>query len=150
MAKNRIFSTNTEYKSEHYSRTGRIESGFDKLQKLKKLGKLQERVIRGYNKASNLGVLEKSRFYGEDLNRLNTQNFKDAKTSFIEQEIKRLEKLFVDKKRTNATWLSKHQGMSAHDLIKNYFDTHPEMSHTDFSDIYDVFDEIEAEEMNSL
>ena len=136
-----IFKQNKQYYSNYYSKKGR---GLNKLQGL------QEKAIIGYNKASNLGVLEKSMFYGEDLNRLDIKNFENAKLSFIEQEIERLQKLFVDKKRTDATWLSQHQGRSAHDLIKNYFDTHPDKSHDNFIDIYDVFDEIEAEEMSSM
>lgn len=134
----KLFKGENEYYSRYYSQKGRRQY----------LGKLQKKVIEGYRDAEDLGVLEKSQFYGEDLNRLQNENYSHATKKQMETEIRRIEKLFLDKKRTSANWLSRHQGRDAHDLIKNYFDTHPDKSHNDFVDIYDVFDEIEAE-MNS-
>ena len=131
----KLFKGGNEYYSRYYSQKGRRQY----------LGKLQKRVIEGYRDAEDLGVLEKSRFYGEDLNRLQNENYSHATKKQMEAEIKRIEKLFRDKKRTSANWLSRHQGRDAYELIKNFFDKHPDKHITDYSDEYDVFDEIEAE-----
>lgn len=136
----RIFGSKEKYYSRYYSQKGR------RLY----LGKLQQRAISGYKEAEELGILQKSRFYGEDLGRLDNEQYKRATKKQMESEIRRLEQLFVDKKRTDPKWLSRHQGIDAHNAIKVFFDTHPDKSHDDYFDIYDVFDEIEAEEEQEI
>lgn len=134
MAKNKIFSNGGEYTPKYYGQ--------------KSLRYWQNRTKKAYKKAEELGVLEKTTFYGLEPGDFSMKNFQNATQEQINAQVKKLKERFTMSKWTSdPKWVADHTGAKAHDVIKDYFDKNPEeRAKYDDSNIYEVFDIVEAEQ----